>query len=133
MGIVFAIVVVLGLSLGALLKGRVWLGILGLVFPPLAFVGVVRLARPTSPWARWRYPRRQPADAPGNRAVRAPGPRYRRWQDRIAGAPSVIAAPGRPSAEPGHGDGDAGAGVAAEVDSDAGAPRPEESVDVSAG
>ena len=55
-GIVFAIVVVLGLSLGALLKGRLMLGIIGLVFPPLAFVGIVRLARPTSPWARWRYP-----------------------------------------------------------------------------
>ena len=90
-GIVFALVVVLGLSIGALLKGRFMLGVFGLVFPPLAFVGLVRLARPTSPWARWRYP------ADGRRMRRSTerferqARRYRRWQDRIAGAPSVIA------------------------------------------
>jgi hypothetical protein len=96
-GIVIAIVVVLGLSLGALLKGRLMLGILGLVFPPLAFVGVVRLGKPTSPWARWRY-------APDGRKMRRAtvrferrARRYRRWQDRIAGAPSVIAPEGPPS------------------------------------
>jgi hypothetical protein len=90
-GIVLAIVVVLGLSLGALLKGRFMLGVAGLVFPPLSFVGVVRLARPTSPWARWRYPvdgrRMRRATERFERQAR----RYRRWQDRIAGAPSVIA------------------------------------------
>jgi hypothetical protein len=96
-GIVFAVVVVLGLSLGALLKGRVMLGIVGLVFPPLAFVGVVRLGKPTSPWARWRYP------ADGRKMRRAAvrferrARRYRRWQDRIAGPPSVIASGGPPS------------------------------------
>jgi hypothetical protein len=109
-GIVFAIVVVLGLSLGALLKGRVMLGIIGLVFPPLAFVGVVRLARPTSPWARWRYPadsrRMRRATVRAERRAR----RYRRWQDRIAGAPSVIAAEGPPIVEADAGRGDGGAG-----------------------
>jgi hypothetical protein len=114
-GIVLAVVVVLGLSLGALLKGRVMLGIVGLVFPPLAFVGVVRLGRPTSPWARWRYPadgrRMQRAIARSERRTR----RYRRWQDRIAGAPSVIASGGPASAEAGvgHGDGSAADGSAA--------------------
>jgi hypothetical protein len=98
-GIVFAIVVVLALSLGALLKGRVMLGIVGLIFPPLALVAVVRLGQPTSPWARWRYP------ADGRRMRRATvrferrARRYRRWQDRIGGAPSVIARGGPPSAQ----------------------------------
>jgi hypothetical protein len=115
-GIVVAVVVVLALSLGALLKGRFMLGIVGLIFPPLAFVGVVRLGRPTSPWARWRYPvdgrRMRRATARFERRAR----RYRRWQDRIGGAPSVIAPEGPPSvialegppsaeAEVGHGDG----------------------------
>ena len=141
-GIVVAVVVVLGLSVGALLKGRVWLGIVGLVFPPLAFVGVVRLARPSSPWARWRYPadsrRMRRATVRAERRAR----RYRRWQDRIAGAPSVIAPSRLPSAEAGVGDGDggavaAGAGVGHGDGSDAGpgagASRPGESVDVSPG
>jgi hypothetical protein len=96
-GIVIAVVVVLGLSLGALIKGRVMLGIVGLVFPLLSLLGVVRLGRPTSPWARWLYPadgrRMRRATARFERRAR----RYRRWQDRIAGAPSVIAPGGAPS------------------------------------
>jgi hypothetical protein len=88
-GIVVAIVVVLGLSAAAMLKGRTMLGIFGLVFPPLAFWGLVRLARPDSPWARWRYPpdgsRMRRARARAERQRR----RYHRWQDLVAGAPSV--------------------------------------------
>jgi hypothetical protein len=90
-GIVATIVVVLALCAGALLKGRTMLGIFGLVFPPLAFWGLVRLARPDSPWARWRYPpdsrRMRRAIVRSERQQR----RYRRWQDLIAGAPSVPA------------------------------------------
>ena len=91
LGIAATIVVVLALAAGALLKGRTMLGIFGLVFPPLAFWGLVRLARPDSPWARWRYPadskRMRRAIARSERQQR----RYRRWQDLIAGAPSVSA------------------------------------------
>jgi hypothetical protein len=102
-GIVLAVVVVLALSLGALLKGRVMLGILGLIFPPLSIVGIVRLGRPTSPWARWRYPvdgrRMRRATARFERRTR----RYRRWQDLIGGAPSVIV-PAGPASAPAGGD-----------------------------
>ena len=41
-----------------LLKGKIWNGLVGPFVPPLAVlavVGAVRLARPHSPWARWRY------------------------------------------------------------------------------
>jgi hypothetical protein len=41
-----------------LLKGKIWTGLLGLFVPVLsvvAVVGALRLARPHSPWARWRY------------------------------------------------------------------------------
>lgn len=41
-----------------LLKGKIWTGLLALFVPVLsvvAVVGAVRLARPHSPWARWRY------------------------------------------------------------------------------
>jgi hypothetical protein len=88
-GIVVAIVTVLTLCTGALLKGRTMLGIFGLVFPPAATWGLLRLARPGSPWARWRYKpdsrklRRATARAEKQRR------RYRRWQDVVAGAPSL--------------------------------------------
>ncbi|HEY2207340.1 MAG TPA: hypothetical protein VGH99_23020 [Pseudonocardia sp.] len=39
----------------ALLKRRVWLGVLGLMFPLFALWGAVRVGKPDSPWARWRY------------------------------------------------------------------------------
>jgi hypothetical protein len=111
-GIVVAIVVVLALSAGALLKGRTMLGIFGLVFPPLAFWGLVRVGRPDSPWARWRYPtdgsRMRRATARAERQRR----RYRRWQDLIAGAPSVPAVAERAiGAAPGRGGDDPPAGV----------------------
>ena len=88
-GIVFAVIVVLVFCAAALLKGRTMLGIIGLVFPPAAVWGLMRLARPDSPWARWRYP------ADGRRMRRAivraerQQRRYRRWQDLIGGAPSI--------------------------------------------
>jgi hypothetical protein len=41
-----------------LLKGKLWTGMFGLFLFPLLIVGTVRLARPGSPWARWRYQRR---------------------------------------------------------------------------
>jgi hypothetical protein len=46
-----------------LLKGKVWTGLFGLFVPLLLVVGALRLARPDSPWARWRYRER-----PGNLA-----------------------------------------------------------------
>lgn len=44
-----------------LLKGKLVTGLLGLFMPILLMVGAIRLARPGSPWARWRYrpPHRQ--------------------------------------------------------------------------
>jgi hypothetical protein len=41
-----------------LLKGKPWTALLGLVVPIALIVGAVRLARPESAWARWRYPER---------------------------------------------------------------------------
>jgi hypothetical protein len=48
------------LAVITLLKGKVWTGLCGLFIPPLWVAGAVRLARPGSPWARWRY-RERPA------------------------------------------------------------------------
>jgi lysyl-tRNA synthetase class 2 len=76
-----------------LLKGKLKLGLFGIVFPPLAFVGAFRLAKPGSPWARWLYPegggraRRSEARA----AVRETrwAHRRERFYDLIGGAPHL--------------------------------------------
>jgi hypothetical protein len=43
-------------ALVAILKGRVVLGVVGVFVPVVSLLAAVRLARPTSPWARRRYP-----------------------------------------------------------------------------
>ncbi len=37
------------------LKGKLFVGTVGIFVPPVALAGAVRLAKPASPWARWRY------------------------------------------------------------------------------
>jgi hypothetical protein len=44
-------------ALVTILKGRVVLGVVGVFVPVVALVAALRLARPTSPWARRRYRR----------------------------------------------------------------------------
>ena len=52
-----SIVILLYLALIAitLLKGKVWTGLLGILIPLFLIVGAIRVGRPHSPWARWRY------------------------------------------------------------------------------
>ncbi|GGQ16176.1 hypothetical protein BKA00_006727 [Actinomadura coerulea] len=77
----------------ALLKGKVWTGVIGLFIGLVAIVGAIRLARPDSPWARRRY-------AEGSRKERRARTRERRYRlpvqrlgdrlsDLIAGRPSI--------------------------------------------
>ena len=85
-----AVALVLGLALMCFAKGRVLLGVIGLFVPVVALVGALRLAHPSSPWARRRYsgPRLEPAEArfdPTRRATRW----ERRIADLVAGAPSA--------------------------------------------
>ncbi|HVW40265.1 MAG TPA: hypothetical protein VHC18_02845 [Amycolatopsis sp.] len=87
----FAITVVVNIffALAAILKGKTSSGVLGLIVTPVAVVAAIRLAKPTSPWARKRYPT-------GSRKYerareRFPAGRRSRWSgvmDRLAGAPT---------------------------------------------
>jgi hypothetical protein len=54
--VALTLVLNLCLALVAVCKGRVVLGVVGVFVPLVAVVGAVRLARPSSPWARRRYP-----------------------------------------------------------------------------
>lgn len=52
---VWTVLVNLVFAVVSLLKGKIWTGLIGLIVPVLPEIGAVRLARPGSPWARWRY------------------------------------------------------------------------------
>ena len=76
-----------------LLKGKYWTGLLGIFVPLLATVGALRLARPDSPWARWRY---RPESAKYYKSCRREKRHRNRWvrrrrwlQDQLAGAPTA--------------------------------------------
>jgi lysyl-tRNA synthetase class 2 len=91
-GSVLGIAAILGLDLAltvvAALKGKYAMAVVGILVPLVSLVGAIRLAKPGSPWAQRRYPlgsqklRRATARYERSRA------RYRRWQDRIGGAPT---------------------------------------------
>ncbi|MDH6142514.1 MULTISPECIES: phosphatidylglycerol lysyltransferase domain-containing protein [Kitasatospora] len=89
--------VLLVLVVVSLLKGKLWTGLLGVMIPLLAVVGAIRLARPGSPWARWRYRSRPRRMA---RAERREARVHRRLMavktaayNLLAGAPDVTAEP----------------------------------------
>jgi hypothetical protein len=53
--LVLAVLAGFVLAVITLLKGKIWTGLFGLFVPLLYIAGAIRLARPGSPWARWRY------------------------------------------------------------------------------
>ena len=61
------------------LKGKLFLGTVGIFVPPVAVIGALRLAKPSSPWAHRRY-----ADNPVKleRARRREEGFHRRWRQR---------------------------------------------------
>jgi hypothetical protein len=86
--LVIVITIDLILSTLAILKGKPMLGLIGVFVPLFSFAGAIRLAAPSSPWARARYP------ADGSRMARARArfarvhDRRRRLGDAIGGAPT---------------------------------------------
>ncbi|GAB3963913.1 hypothetical protein GCM10029978_023190 [Actinoallomurus acanthiterrae] len=84
----------LGLAIVTLFKGKIWTGLLGLFVPVVLIVSAFRLARPGSPWARWRY---RPGTRKFRRAlrreqrIRRPMIRAKIWvQEFIAGRHDLI-------------------------------------------
>jgi hypothetical protein len=86
--IVLVVAIDLLLCALAILKGKPILGLTGVFIPVVSLAAALRLASPSSPWARWRYP------SDGRKMARAQA-RYQRIRARrlrvrnaIAGAPS---------------------------------------------
>jgi hypothetical protein len=86
--IVASTVVVLAIAIVAVLKGKIVLGVTGMLFPPVGLIGAIRLAKPESAWARRRYPPGSRKLARATRRHARHERRYQRFQDRLAGAPS---------------------------------------------
>jgi hypothetical protein len=89
--IVASVLATLAVSTIAVMKGKIVLGVTGMLIPIAGLVGAIRLAKPGSPWARRRY-------APDSRKLARAAERYerhtrryQRFQDRIAGAPEKTA------------------------------------------
>ena len=87
--VAFAVVTAVLLSSFAIFKGKPLIGLIGLFVPPISLVGAVRLASPSSRWARRRY-------HPDGRKMARAQARWRRiasrrrWvADAIAGSPGL--------------------------------------------
>ena len=87
-----------------LLKGKPWTALLGLIVPAALLVGALRLARPGSVWARWRYlsrPAKLARAVRREQRLRQPAIRAKnRLQDLLAGLhdESPASSPPRPDA-----------------------------------
>lgn len=92
---VLPLVVGFGLAAVTVLKGKVWTGLIGTFFLVPLLLGATRLARPGSPWARWRYRPDRPRGARKLDRARRREHRLRRpinrakdrFQDLVAGRP----------------------------------------------
>jgi hypothetical protein len=87
--IIGTVLFTLAVAAVAILKGKVVMGVAGMLLLPVGLIGAIRLAKPGSPWANRRY---QPGSKKLAKAEKRYGrhtARYQRFQDRIAGAPHL--------------------------------------------
>jgi hypothetical protein len=99
---VVVVVTVVLLAVVCFMKGRILLGVLGLFVPAFAAIGAVRLAQPSSPWARRRYSDKRLARAHARFAEHRTVMRWRhRISDAVTGAPTAPAEI-TPDGEPPH-------------------------------
>jgi hypothetical protein len=90
-GVISSVVVNFLFAMLVLFKGKTRMAIFSVIVPLVGLIGVIRLARPGSPWARRFYRRRPRARARAtlrayHRDKRWSGPR-RKFQDLIGGKP----------------------------------------------
>jgi hypothetical protein len=86
--IVAGILLAFALAVVTAAKGKYILAVLSMILPLVGLVGSLRLAKPDSPWGRRFYaPDSRKRRRAERRYARYTG-RYRRFQDRVAGAPT---------------------------------------------
>jgi hypothetical protein len=87
--IIVTVLITLAVSAVAILKGKVFMGVAGMLFPIFGIIGAIRLAKPGSPWANRRYAPQSKKLARAEQRYGKHTVRYQRFQDRIAGAPHL--------------------------------------------
>ena len=87
--VIFTVLLTLAVSAVAIFKGKVVMGVAGMLFPLVGLIGAIRLAKPGSPWADRRYPPGGKKLAKAEKRYGRHTARYQRFQDRIAGAPHL--------------------------------------------
>ena len=89
---VIVLLVDVGCVVVCVLKGKLKMALFGIFLSPIAYVGAIRLARPTSGWARRRYERRPDKIEKATRRAAHHDARWDPLADRIsnviAGGPS---------------------------------------------
>jgi hypothetical protein len=90
--IILSVLAVLLLSTLAILKGKIVMGVAGVLFPLVGLIGAIRLAKPDSFWAQRRYEPGSRKLARAERRYERHTRRYQRFQDSVAGAPEEPAA-----------------------------------------
>jgi hypothetical protein len=95
--IVGSVLVALFLAGITVLKGKVIFGVAAMLFLFFGIFGAIRLAKPGSIWARRFYKPDSKKFARAEKRYARKTARYRRFQDRIAGAPDAPAAAEQPS------------------------------------
>ena len=85
--IIVTMLIVLSISAVAILKGKIVMGVAGVLFPLVGVIGAIRLAKPGSFWAERRYKPGSRKLARAERRYERHTRRYQRFQDRVAGAP----------------------------------------------
>jgi hypothetical protein len=91
--IILSVLVSLAVAAVAVMKGKFFLGVAGMLFLPAGLIGAIRLAKPDSSWARRRYPAGSRKRITSERRYERHTRRYQRFQDRVAGAPTPDDAP----------------------------------------
>jgi hypothetical protein len=100
-GAVAATFVTLALVVACVLKGKPRMALFGTFFPVIAWLGALRLARPSSVWARRRYDARKRARAQVRSAAFDArwDPPLDRLSDAVAGRPSMPDPPAPPGSD----------------------------------
>jgi hypothetical protein len=87
--LVVVVLVDIVLSALAIVKGKPLLGLIGIFMPLFSLIGAIRLASPTSPWARRRYTQGGKKMAAAQLRFARVRKRRRRLSDAIGGTPSA--------------------------------------------
>jgi hypothetical protein len=87
--IIVSVLITLAVAAIAIFKGKVVMGVAGMLLLPVGLIGAIRLAKPGSPWANRRYKPGSKKLAKAEKRFGRHTTRYQRFQDRIAGAPDL--------------------------------------------